>query len=132
MRALAQTRDGTLAGGSVAGLDVSWRTDRSLLVATIGGALDAAIAPALREFLLRMVHTGGGRLIIDLSAVTHADINGLTVLVGIGRRASLLGGRLGLAAPAAEISGLLRATGLDRQLRLFPSVEAAISGFGSR
>ncbi|HUJ08208.1 MAG TPA: STAS domain-containing protein [Streptosporangiaceae bacterium] len=113
------------------GADVSWRTDRSLLVATIEGALDAAVAPALRESLRRLLHKGGGRLIIDLSAVTHADINGLTVLVGTGRQASLLGGLLRLAAPAAELSGLLRTTGLDRQLRVFPSVEAAISGVGS-
>lgn len=121
---------GTLGArpAAAAGLDVSWRTDRGYVVASVRGALDAVIAPALREYLLRLVHESAGRMIIDLSAVTCADVNGLTVLVGTGRRASLLGGLLRLAAPVAEVAKALSITGLDRQLRVYPSVEAAISG----
>jgi anti-anti-sigma factor len=98
----------------------------------LGGALDSGAAPALREYLLGLVHECAGRLVVDLSAVTDADASGLTVLVGIGRRASLLGGLLRLAAPAAEVSELLSVTGLGRQFRVYPSVEAAISGAGTR
>jgi anti-sigma B factor antagonist len=123
--------DEKIARSWAAGLDVSCRLDRGYLVATPRGALDAAVAPALRECLLRLVHESAGRLIIDLSAVPHADVNGLTVLVGAGRRASLLGGLLRLAAPVAEVASALRMTGLDRQLRVYLSVEMAISGIAS-
>lgn len=120
--------DGELAGTLAAGLDASCRTDRGHLVATLRGGLDGAIAPTLREYLLCLVHESAGRLIIDLSAVTHADVNGLTVLVGTGRRAILLGGLLRLAAPAPEVVSALNMSGLDRQLHVYHSVEAAISG----
>jgi anti-sigma B factor antagonist len=116
----------------MASLGVSCRSDRSHLVAVLRGALDSAAAPALREYLLRLVNECSGRLVVDLSAVTGADPGGLTVLVGTGRRASLLGGLLRLAAPAAEVSELLAATGLDRQFRVYPSVEAAICSTGPR
>lgn len=116
----------------MASLGVSCRTDRSHFVARLGGVLDSAAAPALREYLLRLVGECSGRLVVDLSAVTGADPGGLTVLVGTGRRASLLGGLLRLAAPAPAVSELLVATGLDRQFRVYPSVDAAISSTGPR
>ena len=120
--------DDELAGTSAAGLDASCRTERGHFVATLRGVLDGAIAPTLREYLLCLVHESAGRLIIDLSAVTHADVNGLAILVGTGRRATLLGGLLRLAAPAPQVAAALNASGLDRQLRVYRSVEAAISG----
>jgi anti-anti-sigma regulatory factor len=64
---------------------------------TLGGALDAA-APARRECLSRLVHESAGRLIIDLSAVAHADVSCLAVLVAAGRQARLAGRLLRLAA----------------------------------
>lgn len=124
----ARSADGEPAGTWEAGLDASCRTDRGHVVATLGGVLDGAIAPALREYLLGLAHESAGRLIIDLSAVTHADVNGLTVLVGTGRRAILLGGLLRLAAPAPGVVSALNTSGLDRQLHVYRSVEAAISG----
>jgi anti-sigma B factor antagonist len=90
--------------------------------------LDGAIAPALREYLLCLAHESTGRLIIDLSAVTDADANALSILVGTGRRAILLGGALRLAAPAPEVVSALSTSGLDRRLLVYRSVEAAISG----
>ncbi len=123
--------NGRPGGNSATGLDVSCRTDRGYLVATFRGALDAGVAPALRECLLRLVHESVGRLIIDLSAVAYADINCLAVLVGTGRRARLLGGLLRLAAPVAEAASTLRMTGLDRQLHVYQSVEVAITSVAS-
>ena len=130
--AFALLRNLASAGTLPSSVDVIRRADGRLLIATVRGALDAAIAPSLRELLLRLVHASEGRLIVDLSAVTSADVNGLTVLVGTGRRASLLGGLLGLAGPSAPVVSLLAATGLDRQLSVFPSMEAAVAGVGSR
>lgn len=120
--------DGEPAGTWAAGLDASCRTDRGHVVTKLRGVLDGAIAPALREYLLCLAHESAGRLIIDMSAVTHADVNGLTVLVGTGRRATLLGGLLRLAAPAPGVVSALNSSGLGRQLHVYGSVEAAISG----
>ena len=48
--------------------------------------------------------------------------------VGTGRRAQLLGGLLRLAAPVAEVASTLTTTGLDQQVHVYATVEAAING----
>lgn len=112
---------------TVPGMEVSCRTDGGFLVVTLRGALDATSAPALREFLLRILRPALSRLVIDLSAVSHADVRGLTVLVGTGRRARLLDGFLRLAAPVPAVTSALTASGLDSQLDLYPTVQAAMT-----
>jgi len=109
-------------------LSLTSRTNRGgYVVAALGGDLGAESAPALREQLVSLLRAAS-HLIIDLSAVTHADASGLAVLVGSGRRARLLGGSLRLAAPTPEVSQVLSATGMDRHLDVFPTVRAAITG----
>jgi anti-anti-sigma factor len=109
-------------------LSLASRTDRGgYVIATLSGELDIASAPALREQLLSLLRAAS-HLILDLSAVEHADASGLAVLVGSERRARLLGGSLRLAAPSPEVAGVLSATGLDQHLDIFPTVRAAITG----
>jgi anti-anti-sigma factor len=98
------------------------------VIAVLRGELDLASAPALREEILGLLRPGASRLIIDLSAAGYADASGVAVLVGSGRRAGLLGGWLRLASPAPEVARVLSATGVNRHLDTFPTVEAAITG----
>jgi anti-anti-sigma factor len=83
--------------------------------------------PPGAEQLLSLIRAAG-HLIIDLSAVEHADASGLAVLVGSRRRARLLGGSLRLAAPSPEVARVLSATGMNQHLDIFPTVRAAITG----
>ena len=104
------------------------RADRGgYVIAELSEELDIASAPALREQLLDLL-CAASHLILDLSAVEHADASGLAVLVGSGRRARLLGGSLRLAAPSPEAARVLSATGMDRHLNIYPTVRAAITG----
>ncbi len=114
----------------VAGLSVSCRPERGYVIAALSGELDVACAPALREQLLGLLRPAASRIVIDLSRVTYADASGLTVLVGAGRRAGLLGGFMRLAAPAPPVARVLRITGLHRRLDIFPTVQAAITSAG--
>lgn len=107
---------------------ISRRVERGHLVVGLAGVLDGTSAPALREYLLLLVHQCAGRLVIDLSAVSRADAGGLTVLVGTARRARLLGGMLRLAAPRPVVADVLVATGLDRHLDIHAAVAAAVNG----
>ena len=109
-------------------LSVISRTNRGgYVIATLSGNLGIASAPALREQILGLLRAAS-HLIIDLSAVEHADANGLAALVGSGRRARLLGGSLRLAAPSPEVARVLSATGINRHLDIFPTIRAAITG----
>jgi anti-anti-sigma factor len=108
-------------------LALSTRAAAGITIAELAGELDIASAPALREKLLGMLSPGAGRLVIDLSKVSSCDASGLAVLVGTGRRASLLGGFLRLAAVSPQVDRVLHITGLHRHLGVFPTVHAAIS-----
>ena len=108
-------------------LTVLTTPDGAVIVA-IGGDLDIASAPAVRERLLSLLRPGACRLVIDMSAVRYADASGLAVLVGSRRRARLLGGSLRLAAPSPEVARVLSATGMNQHLDIFPTVRAAITG----
>lgn len=109
-------------------LSLTSRTNRGgYVIAALSGELGVESAPALREHILGLLRAAS-HLIIDLSAVEHADANGLAALVGSGRRARLLGGSLRLAAPSPEVARVLSATGMNRHLGIFPTVRAAITG----
>jgi hypothetical protein len=56
--------------------------------------------------------------------VSHCDA-GLAVPIGTGRRASLLGGFLRLAAVSPQVDRGLHITGLRPHLGVFPTVQAA-------
>jgi len=112
-----------------AGLSLTSQTERGgRVIATLRGDLCIASAPALRENLLSLLRPAASQLIIDLSAVEHADASGLAVLVATGRRAGLLGGSLRLAAPSPEVAKVLAATGMNRHLDIFPTLRAAMAG----
>ena len=111
-----------------ASLSLTSRTNRGgYVVAALSGDLGTASAPALREQLLSMLRAAS-HLILDLSAVDHADASGLAALVGSGRRARLLGGSLRLAAPSPEVTRVLSATSMNHHFDIFPTVPAAILG----
>ena len=116
------------AVSGVLGLSLSSRTERGTIIVALGGELDIAAAPMLREKLVIMLGPAASRLIIDLSAISYADATGLAVLVATGRRAGLLGGFLRLASPSPEAAEALSVTGLSRHLAIFPTVHAAITG----
>ena len=109
-------------------LSLTSRTDRGgYVIAALRGELGIASAPALREQLRSLLRVAS-ELIIDLSALEHADASALAVLVGSGRRARLLGGSVRLAAPSPEVARVLSATGINQHLDIFPTVRAAITG----
>jgi anti-sigma B factor antagonist len=96
------------------------------VVVALGGDLDIASVPAVRERLLSLLRPGASRLVIDMSAVRYADASGLEALVSTRRRAVLLGGTLRLAALQPEVARVLIVTGLSRRLGTYPTVRAAV------
>lgn len=96
-------------------------------VVALGGDLDIASVPAVRERLLSLLRPGVGLLVIDMSAVSYADASGVEVLVSTQRRAVLLGGTLRLAGLQPEVSRVLTVTGLSRRLGIYPTVAAAVA-----
>jgi anti-sigma B factor antagonist len=107
------------------GLRLAARTASGVAIARLSGELAIASSPVLRDELLGLLRRGSSRLVLDLSGVTSCDASGLAVLVGTSHRARLSGGSVRLAALSPPAYALLHATGLDRHLEVFPTVEAA-------
>jgi len=79
-------------------LKLSSRSENGYVVAALAGELGLACAPTLREQLFGLLRTTSSQLVVDLSALSPT------------------------------VAKALRFTGLDRQLRIFPTVQAAITG----
>ena len=110
------------------GSGFSVRSQGRHTIATLSGDIDIDIAsaPGLRERLIDLLRPHPGQIVIDLSGASFCDASGLAVLVGVSRRAALLGGALRLAAPAPVLTELLRLTGLHLRFEIFATVPEAI------
>jgi anti-sigma B factor antagonist len=115
-------------GSSVPTVPTAMTSRDGAVIVALGGDLDMAAVPAVRERLLGLLRPGASRLVIDMSAVRYADASGLGALVSTRRRAVLLGGTLRLAALQPEVARVLTALGLSRHLGTYPTVQAAVAG----
>jgi anti-sigma B factor antagonist len=95
-------------------------------VLALHGELDMATTPALREQLLTALRRETPPLIIDLSRVSFCDAAGLSLLIGVQRRARLSSIVLSFAAPQPHVARLLLITGLDRGLSVHPTLPLAL------
>jgi anti-sigma B factor antagonist len=107
------------------GLGFVSHTQNGYTIAELSGELDIVCVPTLRGQLLGVLRPYTSRLVVDLSRVNFCDASGLSVLIGTGRRAELLGGVLRLVAPTSAVMLVMRTTGLHRRLDIFSTVLAA-------
>lgn len=112
---------------SLRDLTFTARSQAGFTIVTLCGELDIASAPALRERLLGVLSGHSSELVMDLANVSFCDASGLAVLMNTGRRATLLGGGLRLAAPSVPVLVALEVTGLHWQFATFASVTAALA-----
>ena len=108
------------------GPDAAPPADRAIV--RLGGDLDTAAAPALRDRLLGVLHQDTRLLILDLSRVLRCDLAGLNVLISTQRRARLLGISVCLAGPSLPVANLLRSTGVGRRFTMYPDLSSAVAG----
>jgi anti-sigma B factor antagonist len=92
------------------------------------GRLTMVSAPELKALVERAVGSGRTVVVVDLAETAFMDSSGLGALVGGLRSARSAGGDLRIARPTAQVSTVLELTTMDRVLRPFGSVEAALDG----
>ncbi|MEU7000414.1 STAS domain-containing protein [Nonomuraea sp. NPDC046570] len=93
----------------------------SATVVHLRGEIDIFTSNAMRERLLHALRSDPSMLVCDLSGVSFCDTSGLAVLVGVQRRARVMGIPMGLTAPPAQTATLLRLTGLDHTFTMYGS-----------
>ncbi len=95
------------------------------VVLAVSGELDVATAPMLRVHIRFALGGRPASLVLDLSGLRFCDAAGLSALA-MARNASMRDGvSLALAAVPRPVTRLLKVTGMDRILDVYPSVAAA-------
>jgi anti-sigma B factor antagonist len=97
-------------------------------VVSARGQLDVATAPGFRQDLLEAQYGGSTRVVIDLDGVEFLDSMGLGVLVGALKRARSHDGELAVVCSRERLLHLFELTGLERVLRILPTLEEVLSG----
>ena len=86
------------------------------LVVWLGGEMDLATAPRLRDCFQRQLPEplGAKRVVIDLAALDFIDSTGLSALLSAQRRVRRSGVELVLRSPTYRVFRVLEMTGLDK------------------
>lgn len=105
-------------------LDVSERDGWSVL--QVGGEIDVATAPRLREQLIKLVNDQRFMIVVDLGAVDFIDSTGLGVLIGALKRVRTHDGALVLVCTEPRIVKVFEITGLNQVFQIYPSLDDAV------
>lgn len=106
-------------------IEVSRRDDWS--VVEVGGEIDVATAPRLREQLIALVNAQQHRIVVSLEAVDFIDSTGLGVLISGLKRVRTHGGDFALVCTEPRILKVFEITGLLAVFAVHPSIDAAVA-----
>jgi anti-anti-sigma factor len=90
-------------------------------VAAIGGELDFATAEMAVRYVSRVIASHQGPVIVDLTALSFCDAQGLSALVRMAGYAERAGRPFRLVSPSPSVIKIMRITGLDRRFLVPPS-----------
>ena len=110
------------------GIELSEETfEPSGLAITVGGELDIATAPALRDRLAAAIDAGTQRLVIDLSALTFLDSVALATIVHAKQRLPEEGRMAIIIDPSSYVMLVFESGGLPKVLDLVETREQALA-----
>ena len=118
------------AGDAGLAVQTEQHGDRTVLTAT--GTMEYWTSDPLR-IALQSVLAGAGRplVVLDLHLVEMVDSSGLALLIAADGWTRDRGGWLRVACASEQLRRAIGATNLDRRLRLYPTVAAAVAGSGA-
>ncbi|WP_305785352.1 STAS domain-containing protein [Symbioplanes lichenis] len=97
-----------------------------IVVLTASGELDRDTVKSLAVAADDALGRGRDRIVLDVGRVTFCDSSGLSLIVGLHRRAAASGGVLRVACAQGIVLTALQISNLDRLLYLDPTLEAAL------
>jgi anti-anti-sigma factor len=90
-------------------------------VAGMGGELDFATAEMAVRYVNRVIDSHHGPVIVDLTALSFCDAQGLSALVRMAGYAERAGRPFRLVSPTPSVVKIMRITGLDRRFLVPPA-----------
>ena len=107
------------------GFGVHARTSRDVVVVTATGDVDALTAPRLQDAIVEALDAASAALVVDLTDVEFLSSAGMSVLMAGYRRADP-DTAFCVVADGPFTDRPMRMIGLDRELRLYPTLSAAL------
>ena len=96
-------------------------------IVSLGGEIDLYTAPKLEEALAGLTASGARRVVIDFAGAALIDSTVLDVLLNALTRLDAGGGELILVSDDRRILKILEVSGLERRLRIAPTLTDAIA-----
>lgn len=106
-------------------LEVSERDGWS--VVEVGGEIDVATAPRLREQIIALINDQRYQIVVSLEAVDFIDSTGLGVLISGLKRARTHGGQFALVCTEPRILKVFDITGLLAVFPVHETIDAAVA-----
>jgi anti-sigma B factor antagonist len=99
-----------------------------VFVLPMGGEIDYAASPELKDRILRAIKSGKRHLVLDLSAVSFIDSTAIGVLVGgVTKLQDAGGGSLAVVCGNRNVLQIFELTGLEGMIALHGSREEALA-----
>lgn len=108
-------------------MDISVTETGDWKVVEVTGEIDIASAPRL-EATFGSEIADRVRLVVDLSDVSFIDSTGLRVLIAAHQDLASRDGRFAVVPGTGPVARLLELTGVDQQMKVHDSVDAATRG----
>jgi anti-sigma B factor antagonist len=105
---------------------VALRAGEPVATLAVAGEIDIATTPRLEAEIRRMLDETTGPMLVDLGEVTFMDSTGLSLLLALRRDAGAAGRTLAIFCPEGPARLLFAVTGLESELPLYASREAAL------
>jgi anti-sigma B factor antagonist len=102
------------------------------MVIDLRGDIEPAIAPILLEHLRGLFGRAPGRVVLNLTGVPYASMEGLRALQEAQKAAAELGVELRLAGVEKALKEAFDLKGITSQFQIFPKVDAAVASFPKR
>ena len=96
-------------------------------VLPLEGDIDLHVSPGVTESLNAMIKKRPERIVIDLSRATYIDSAGMAALILAMQEVQAYGGKFFLSGLQETLRLIFETSRLDRILRIFPDVDAALA-----
>ncbi|WP_344972890.1 STAS domain-containing protein [Salinactinospora qingdaonensis] len=115
-------------GASMPALQINHRSHEDGTVLVLNGEIDISTEDEFHRAVIDAAREcKHGRVVLDCANLAFIDSSGLRVLIQSNKAGKEHDSRLLIAAPSERVAQILRVTGIDTRIPVFPTVEAALN-----
>lgn len=110
-------------------IEISTSTTGEVAVIQIGGDVTAMTGGAIENAYQTLSKDGAKKFLLHFNQETYINSGGIAVLIGIASKSLKQGHVFHIAGLSDHFKKIFTMMGLTKYMKIFPSEEAALSGF---